>query len=328
VIGVYGRLLKGVRSINHLNRVQIALENMLTPIEAQRFAPGFGPILTARLLLIQGPTADPPAGETMGEKLFSNAQQWRTRLQMQMALAGKAVAEGYSRTRLRRDVLLYSYAEATGPKRLLILFTSLAMRPMMPVHVFLQHLDVRTTDVLLLRDAARDGFRSGSFGVGTSLDELVDRLPSLVDLSRYDSVNTMGTSGGGVPALIAGLALAARSAISAGGVHHDKYNSTFHGRPLGEALGELRRAAGSRTSIFLLRGAESPADEAAVEATAALLGATRINVRKEDIAVGHNCLFPLAQQHHFSRVLEAMLEPNTDALREVPALSVSDVARP
>jgi hypothetical protein len=329
VIKVYGRLIEGVRSTNQLNRLQIALENIMTPLEAEQFAPRLAPALSARLLAIHGPAAEPLTAMTIGERLFERTHAWRRRLQRQMALVAKAEPEGFTRLRLSRDVRLYSNPGASGPKRLLILFSSLALRPMMPVHVFLQHVDARTTDVMFLRDSERDAFRSGLFGLGTTLHDVIDRLPRLVDLSRYQSVSTMGTSGGGVPALVAGLSLGARAAISAGGLHPVGNYGTFGDRPLEKALEDLRQVAGSRTHVFLITGAKAVVDGVAAEATAALLGATRLTISgTDDAGVGHNSLFALAQQGRLARVLEAMLSVDTESLRDVASISLSQDPRP
>lgn len=325
MIGVYSRLISRVRSINHLNQVQIALENILTPAEAAQLTPGVAPTLSDLLLSVQGPAMAPFSAETIGEELFAQAQEWRKRLQRPRALSRKRTPEGFLRMRLLRDVLLYSDPKARGPKRLLILFAGNAMRPMMPVHAFLQHLYAKTTDVLFLRDPARDAYRSGMFGIGTTTEEIIDTLPSLIELARYESINTIGTSGGGVPALIAGLTLGARSAVSAGGIHPQSERWSFRGRPLSQALADLRRTAGPRTAILLVSGAQSMADQAAAEATAALVGATLLVV-SDSIPVRHPSLFHLAQQRHLTQVLEAMLTANVDALREVPSLDVIDMA--
>ena len=329
MIGIYGRLLGGVRSINGLNKLQILFENILTPLEADQFAPGLASALAVPLLAIQGPSADPLTGTTIGEKLFEHAREWCARLQRQMALAGKVEPEPFVRSRLRRDVFVFSNPEAKGRKKLLILFGGGALRPMMPVHVFLQHLDATTTDIMFLRDPARDGYRSGLFGVGKTLDDLIDRLPELIDLSGYGQVNAMGTSSGGAPALLAGLALGARSAISAGGIHPTRENWAFRGQPLSDALAELGQTTGRRTRVFLVSGAQSATDQDAAQATAALLGGTLVTVSgKDGNAVRHVSLFPLARQGHLTPVLEAMLSAEMEGLRSVRSLTVEEVAAP
>ena len=328
MIGLYRRLLRNVRSVNRLNRVHIALENTLTPGLAWQLSPQVAPSPATCLLAMQGPTPGSRTGTTIGETLFLSSEEWRERLTRHMALAGKPLPEGFVRRRLFRDVFVFSKPEARAPKRLLIVFAGGAMRPMMPLHVFLQHLDAETTDVLFLRDPARDGFRGGLRGLGTTIDAMVDKLPDLIDLARYDGFATLGTSAGGMPALLAGLTLGARSILSVGGNHPSDDRWTFRGLSLSESLPELRTTSGRCSRIVLIWGAQSPEDQLAAEATAALVGAVLVPVSDKHSPVRHGALFPLVQQQRLIVLLEALLSANTDELPlAFPSLRTIDVAR-
>lgn len=324
MIKLYQRLLRNVRTVNGLNRVQVELENALTPQLAWSMAPQVVTSPATQFLALPGPAASPPTGMTLGEALFIGSEEWRERLMRHMALAGKLRPEPFDRIRLRRDVYLFSGPDAGARKRLLIVFAGGAKRPMMPVHVFLQHLNAERTDVLFLRDPQRDAFRGGLFGIGSTVEDVIDALPNLIDCSSYAGVSTLGTSAGGIPALLAGLSLGARSILSVGGNHPNRW--TFRGAPLSDILPDLRCRTGFQSRILLMVGAQSLDDHAAAEATACLLGASILTVTDKANPVRHGALFPLAQQRRLSILLEALLsgEMNDLPLR-VPSLLARDV---
>jgi len=324
LIALYRRLLRNVRSINQLNRVHIALENVMTPSLAGQLSPQNASSPATSLLAIRDPSPDAVAGAALGDLLYVRAEEWRERLFRHQALARKADPEPFMHHRLRRDLFLFSDPAAKAPKHLLIVFTGGALRPMMPVHAFLQHLDAAGTDVLFLRDPRRNGFRHGLFGVGASLEAVVDRLPELIDLTPYKGISTFGDSAGGMPALLAGLVLGARSILSVGGGHPNRWE--YRGRPLAEGLAALRDAAGHRSKVFLMRGEQAPDDEPAAKATASLIGATILIVSDKNGPVRHSAVFPLAEQGRLTYLLEALLSASTAGLAlAVPSISISEV---
>ena len=78
--------------------------------------------------------------------------------------AGKRAAEPFLRRRLSRAHTLYQGPDQSQHKELLIAVTGAARRMMVPVPVFLQHLDARRFDVLLLQDRNRDSYQRGLAG--------------------------------------------------------------------------------------------------------------------------------------------------------------------
>lgn len=325
MIDVYRRLLRGVRSINRLNRLQINVENKLTPLLARQLSSMSPPTPGARLLALQGPARATQLGETIGEKLYQGAETWRLLLEEYMVMARKAEPEPFIRKRLLRDVFLFTDPAAKGPKRLLIFFADQAQRPLMPLHTFLQHLDAQATDMLFLRDPSRKAFRLGLFDVGSSLDDIVAHLPRLVDLSSYREVHTMGTSAGGLPAIVAGLALGTRSATSVGGIHPVNENWTFDGRLMPEALPRRRQTTGADTQVYLMWGAQSRIDPVAAYATSDLVGGTMLVISgRNNTRIGHLPLYPLARQHLLIKVLEAIFATNVHPLNAVSTIEIRD----
>jgi hypothetical protein len=113
-----------------------------------------------------------------------------------------------------------------------------------------------------------------------------------------------------------------RGILLVGGNHPDL--SEFRGRSRSESLPDLRNAAGRRSKVFLMVGAQSPEDLPAAEATAALVGAAILAVSDMDGAVRHGALFPLAQQRRLPHLLEALLSADTSSLAlTVPSIRIT-----
>ena len=118
-------------------------------------------------------------------------------------LANFVDLQSYRRVELAPGATLYR-----GPgerRRLLLAFTGRRDRLGLPTPVFLQHMDARRWDVLLLRDAQRCHFRMGVAGVGDSVPQVHAWLAK--EVARYRHAATLGVSAGGLPAVWAGMAL-------------------------------------------------------------------------------------------------------------------------
>ena len=104
---------------------------------------------------------------------------------------------------------IYFYGDQFAPKEktLLICFSGIAQRMMMPIPFFLQQLDARETDVLLIRDPERNGFRTGIQGISNSIEAVIDQITQLLDISQYKKTAAIGASGGGFPALLTAMRL-------------------------------------------------------------------------------------------------------------------------
>lgn len=87
---------------------------------------------------------------------------------------------------------------STKRENLLVVFTGAAMRPMMPLHIFIQALP-RNTDILVLYDPWRDHYRRNILNGELSLYDLPKALRHWV--AHYETAISVGTSSGGLPAL-------------------------------------------------------------------------------------------------------------------------------
>lgn len=146
-----------------------------------------------------------------------------------------------------------------GAGRLLVCFAGRTQRFMAPVSVFLQMIDDRASDLLLLFDRQKRHFNDGVDGFGNSLPALAHRISAFADQRNYRSIVTVGWSMGGLPALRAGRLMGATRAISIGGrlVWHVERLKTRTGL---EAFDPLCSCIRGETPCFLLYGGGHAAD--------------------------------------------------------------------
>ena len=279
------------RTINEVNHVLIGITNLMTPSEA--------------VLLLK---------EVTRHDWSSEASELRAAAVSNLAWAasdvvgnGKANTEPYVRRDLVNSLHVFSDGSGRSAKTMLIGYSGNAERLMMPTPILLQNLEAASVDFALLKDSNKVGYRTGVKGVGDSLDAVIDALPELLALGDYRRVATLGTSGGALPALLTGLRLRADAVMSVGSNSPDDLRWE---RPDGTGARELIVAyAGSqpRTSVVLVHGAQSPRDQAAAEAIAALVPATLVPVSDPAGPVGHGALYPLVRQRRLAAFLKEHL---------------------
>jgi len=128
--------------------------------------------------------------------------------------------EPYRRRDIAEHVTLYAGEGPAGaPRDLVVGFSGVGMRLMMPVAPVLQAFPAARCDVLVLSDPARLHFLRGIGDYAADLEALAMRLDRDLPLSRYAALRCFGTSAGGASALAFGAKLGARVAISLGGAH-------------------------------------------------------------------------------------------------------------
>lgn len=330
MIAVYARQLGRCRTINELNRLNILLENRMTPIEVALLDSVLpprprhrGPIrkvitqwcydslprhVRTRINKVRRKLPQHLLPTLTNDDIARAAHAWVGRMHDLVALSGKPQPEPYVRTRLAREMAVYKGPGARQDKTLLILFAGNAQRVMLPLPVFLQHLDARQTDVVLLRDPQRTAYRHGLWGVAPTLDGLADALPAWTHAREYRAIEVLGTSGGGLPAVMVALQLGAAAVVSVGGNGPDDARWIRHGGiPPRERLQQLRAGPGHAVSVTLAYGAQSPRDETAARELAALIDAVCLPVSDADRPVGHGALFPLAQRGRLAEFLDTAL---------------------
>ena len=185
------RALAAVATRRHADPIVASLQDRHTPLDfADALTRADTLSYAPRSLLVQSPTA----------KSLSNAPP-----------------ETYRRFEITRDVVLYrDPAFPADRKKLLFVFGGGALRPMMPIAAFLQLLPAGRFDMVMLGDRANLAFEAGIPNYAATLPELVARLASDTGRSNYERLVTVGMSGGGLPALRAGILLEAERSIAFG----------------------------------------------------------------------------------------------------------------
>jgi hypothetical protein len=192
---VYRRRTDRCRTVNQLNRVHIALGNYATPAELRHFA--------AALAATEPP--DSPRRQFVADLV-------------------RRMPRGLPRPREfeRRGALpgLSLYSAGTGApaqKTLIIGFAGHFGRLMLPTPWILDCLDPDLYDVVVLRDLSRREFVAGVPGVGGDFFAVLGRLPAFADPAAYRRTVAIGTSAGGLSALLAAICMRLARGISISG---------------------------------------------------------------------------------------------------------------
>jgi hypothetical protein len=181
-------------STAEIYRVQIDAENCLAPAEVAALAADHASLPEA-------------------------AQPWI--LKLAATCAGIcATTQPYRRRDLGDNAMMFEApAPADAPRSLVVAFTGIALRMMLPVAGFLQALPAERCDVLVLRDPDRVCFLQGVPGYAPDIRALASRLAADLPMDRYTDRCCVGTSSGGAAALVLGPLIGARVALALGGGH-------------------------------------------------------------------------------------------------------------
>lgn len=194
MIELFQRQIAKCRTLNELNRLHIALENRITPLE-----------LVVLSKIISDRHSSPPN------------IAWITKLHQTFSLSRKTQPERFIRTRLKPNMYLYSDRSPNAEKVLAICFCGWARRLMMPTPTFLQHLEASRIDIILLQPHHQWHYDNGLGGLADSFGALVDVVREVIRSRVYKSVVAYGTSVGGLPAILTALYLGFDKGIAIGG---------------------------------------------------------------------------------------------------------------
>lgn len=191
----YLALASRCKTQNMFNRLHIELENICTPLELVGIA-------------------------NLADKteLPIPTRKWLRKLgKMAPGLNLLNAPQGYERQQFSWSVMLYQDSQRdVRHKGLLVAFASAARRIMMPISVFLQHVDSRAWDVLVLKRSAHS-YLLGLEGISTDLPGLTSYVDTTLHASQYRRVMTLGVSAGGFAAIWAAILMGADRGISVGG---------------------------------------------------------------------------------------------------------------
>ena len=320
MIDLYERLMETCGTENQRNRVHILLENRMMPEElvalrahyVGRAEPGRAELVARRVLgksaqLLPHPSASP---ETVDSRLpratIEHTQSWIGRLYGLFLHAGSPSPVSCTRRQLRRDVVVFSDGGPRERKTLLLCFSGNAHRMMMPMPVFLQSLRPPDVDVVWLRTQRGQGYRTGIRGIAGSLASSIEGLRILLQPETYRKLAVMGTSGGGLPAIVTGLQLGADAVLSVGGnnPHDERWTAQDEGTGIAERLRQLSERPVRRPDLYLVHGSNHDRDAESAAAVVAILPWTRtVSVPGAD----HNALIPLLQRRRLHALFESTI---------------------
>jgi hypothetical protein len=182
----YLKLASRCETVNMFNRLHIDLENICSPLE---------------IVEIQKAKHGEPTREWLDHLLSWAPTLFET-------------PQRYKRRAISWPMMLYEDPEQdVHEKSLLVAFADDTRRLMLPISVFLQYVDSRYWDVVVLKRRLFS-YLHGLDEVSTDFHGVIERVENAVSPTQYRRVITLGTSGGGFPALWAAMLMRASRGIS------------------------------------------------------------------------------------------------------------------
>lgn len=289
MLEVYDSQLRELRTINQLNRLHIAFGNTVTPLE----------VLDLHTRLFKAPHHEMPTlhpeAKLSPEEVRRAGRDWVKSAMLDLKPVGKSYLEPFHRRDIRKGLLIFSDGKPTAGKTLLVTFAGANERLMMPIATLLQNLRAATTDVFYIADPSREAYRQGLRGFSDRLQDVGGPLSELVDMSAYRRRVALGVSAGGLPAIIAALAMKMDAALGCGAPHPDRFTGEATGGVEPQGLLRDLRAASPKTKITLAFGDDEQKDRVAAEALAKCVHpALELEVSFDGKKVQHNVLYPLS----------------------------------
>jgi hypothetical protein len=308
MIELYRRLIRDCKTVNQINRVHIALENRLTPLEISSLSSELNKNRLVESVLAK---ISPQRKERRPALDSKYAKEWLAKLDDLASHSGKKKPEPFVCKRLSRHSLLFSDPSIPSKhKTLAVCFTGASRRMMMPTGVWLQYLDAKRVDVVLIIYPQKSiGYRRGLRGVGEDFSETLSNLSTVLPASDYARTVAIGTSGGAVPALLAAIQFN-YSAVLAVGIN-SPFNEKWHnalGFNLRNLASQLIVKSKSSTAIKFVHGFDHEQDKMSACAWQELLKTAEIiSIRNDEEPVGHLALRTILKSGDLSQFLAKTL---------------------
>lgn len=194
VLNAFGQCTKAAE----FYKVQIALENELTPAEIMELAECIDQF--------------PPTASQFISKMRDTV------------LGISSAVETYQRKTISENITFYSNPQfEASQKTLLIAYCGVAFRLMLPTPMILQFFPANQFDILKLSDRSKSYFLNGIPNFADNFGALIEKIKKQFDMSRYGSIKVIGMSAGGAAALYTGIKLGAEVALSISGKHPTIY---------------------------------------------------------------------------------------------------------
>lgn len=303
VCRLYDRILASCATVNSVNALHIALENSLSPAEARQ-------LIKHIRCTYRSDAVDLPTGDNLYRE-----HAWADGLASHLFPAKYSCEDSLRRVHTRRGHILYSRGGAST-QGLLVCFTGIARRLMMPIPIFLEYFSALRTDVLVLRCERGTSYEQGIQGIGNDFPSVVKWLHSLVERRRPIEIYTAGTSSGALPALVTGLELEAKAVLVAGVRTTDV--SAISGRQgvteLGHLLPDKAGPAARAPLVEIAFGEDCERDAITAQRMSVSLPHCRLIPVPSS---GHGCLWPLAERGQLNDVVKQMrFAGNSFAMRQ------------
>ena len=130
----------------------------------------------------------------------------------------------FRRTGILKGMTLYTGDIGSSAEKTLIMgFTGNFHRLMLPLPVLLGCLNPTLYDVVVLRDFSRRFFSKGIPGLGADFFQALRNLRNHVDPTAYRGCVALGTSSGGLPAVLGAILLQLNRGVSIGGLDFPQF---------------------------------------------------------------------------------------------------------
>lgn len=208
------RAMRSVTSVNAQNRIHIGFENRASAIERHELIQHLREDAQQGYRALKGAikiaVSDRHLVRSSFHEIVMNAEAWLKHLEFHARLAGEAGPPGLHRSKTTKGFALYD-APAGQNREVLVGWSGRSRRLMMPVANYLPALGQLGTDLLLLWPDAEKGYRHGVVGLGDSFDASIAAIKDFVQEQGYTSIRVIGTSQGGLPAVVSAPLLGAES---------------------------------------------------------------------------------------------------------------------
>ena len=275
---LYRRRIAACRTPAQVNRVHVAIENYMTPAELRYFSAALA--------------TDPPG---------SPSREWIARLAIGMPANVVRPVE-FERKSVSNGATHYAADVSSSDRKTLIMgFTGIAHRLMMPTPWVLDCLNPALYDVVLLRDFSRVAYASGVRGLGDDFHTSLSKLRMQIDPGAYRNTIAFGTSLGGIPAILASILLRLGRAVAIGPQAFNRITGLLRRRGLAdEPYVLLAMRPQPFPEVLLVCAAEHDEDVAAATSLQQQVPARVVRVR--------NCsAHVLLAWHHAQRTLAPFL---------------------
>lgn len=292
MIRLYQRLTARCKTINQINRIHIALENWMTPTQWEELYDGIKKLDEFQFLNIQPQTSP----KSVYDIAYAQYDWFYRMSRLYEAVKYNRVAEPYLKVNRSRHWSFYRNPIDYNKKTLVVCFTGLAQRMMMPLPIFLQNFDANAVDILMILYPKGVGFREGMVGFSESFEETLEALEMLACSYPYARKVALGVSGGGSPAVLCALKAGWDAAMSFSGAH--PYDERWHKSlkcSLAHLIEKYKLRQTKKMPIYLVFGWDSIADKAAAEAFGKLLPAQLIQINPNNQPVGHLSILPIVK---------------------------------